>query len=99
MRYVVPATVHQLKREAGAQKSSSLPMQVGSEIDLNLSYLVKNLSFLTPDNRARAIVKWTKQQGPNHSTGLHFTRIDEDLRTQLMKWCLRSPGAGGWRGN
>jgi CheY-like chemotaxis protein len=93
-----PSQIQDISGE-GVRLVGSLPMQVGSEIDLNLSQLVKELSFLTPDCRVRAAVRWTEREGADYSTGLHFTQIDDDLRTQLMKWCLKAPGPGRWGRN
>jgi len=90
-----PCEVRNLSGE-GLLLAGSLPWKTGAEATLNVGNLLRDLSLVAASPEIRAIVRWTKQEGPVHFAGMRFVDLDDDLQGQLMAWCL---GLRTWEGH
>lgn len=73
----------------GVQISGSLPWRVGSVVTLNLAELIQRLSFNSNEPRGLAMIRWARKEHDQYLAGMRFETIDEDLRLQIMSYCLK----------
>jgi len=89
----LPCEIRDLSGE-GLKVVGSLPWKIGSTVHLSLKEIIHNLSFQSSESRLRAVIRWSEQQGPHHVAGVQFADVDEDLRRQIMGWCLETRLSG-----
>lgn len=77
----------------GVLVGGTLPWKAGSLVTLNLTELIHRLGLNTNETRGLAMVRWAKKSGYQYQAGLRFETIDEDLRLQIMSYCLRGAPA------
>jgi CheY-like chemotaxis protein len=73
----------------GLQISGSLPWKQDALVHLNLAELIHRLGFTTTNSKISASIRWTNVNGSDYLAGVRFEEIDEELRMQIMAYCLR----------
>ena len=76
--------------------AGTLPWKVGTEVRLNISSVIRELSLAASDPVVRATIRWSGQEGKNCLTGVKFIDVDDELQNQLMAWCLGKPLPEGY---
>jgi CheY-like chemotaxis protein len=82
-----PCEVKDLSGE-GLRMIGTLPWREGVEVNLDISDVIETLSIAASDPVIRACIRWSETDGPNRIAGVHFVDLEDELRRQLMAWCL-----------
>lgn len=72
----------------GLQIMGALPWKVNTGFHLDLSALIQRLGIATPETKALVSVRWCRPEGNQYIAGVRFEEIEEDLRLQMMAYCL-----------
>lgn len=84
-----PCEIRDLSGE-GLRLVGCLPFKVGSKIELDLQTILNQINLSTWNPRVAARIQWCETQGDQRVAGVRFEGIDQDLRQEMMVWCLRN---------
>lgn len=76
---------------SGLRLSGSLPWRTGSQVYLNLDDLVSRLGLQASSTKVSGRIQWSRRDKGSCTAGFQFEEVEEDLRLQIMSYCLGGP--------
>ncbi|MCA9425588.1 MAG: response regulator [Candidatus Omnitrophica bacterium] len=84
-----PCEIRDLSGE-GLRLTGHLPFEVGSRVHLDLKEILNQINLPAWNTKIDARIQWSESQDGQKVAGVRFLDMEEDLRQELMVWCLRN---------
>lgn len=84
-----PCEIRDLSGE-GMRLTGHLPFDVGTKIHLDLREILNQINLPAWNTKVQARIQWSEMEEGQKVAGVRFENMEEDLRQELMVWCLRN---------